>query len=253
MSGIMHEKVVVVTGGGSGIGAASAKILAAQGAQVVIGYHRNSEAAEAVCAALPGVGHFCISIIINDSGSISKAVSEISSRTRRVDVLVNSAGSTMPIPASDLDALTDELFDEITQVNLRSTFSVIRAFRPLLGQSNNAAIVNIGSLAGRTGVGSNLAYSAAKAGLHTLTMGLARVLSPKIRVFTVSPGGVDTEFVKSRDPAKMVHNATVTPLKKVTSPESVAETVLACAALLNSSTGIEIIVDEGRHLVGWPL
>jgi 3-oxoacyl-[acyl-carrier protein] reductase len=253
MHGLMQDKVVVVTGGGSGIGAASAKVLAEQGAQVVIGYHRNVEGAEAVCASLAGGNHFCVQLIINDAESISKAVADISSRVGHVDVLVNSAGSTKPIAASDLDALTDDVFDNITQINLRSAFSVIRAFRPLLDQGSDAAIINIGSLAGRTGVGSNLAYSASKGGLHTLTMGLARVLSPKIRVFTVSPGGVDTQFVKSRDPAKMVHNATVTPLKKVTSPESVAESVLACAALMNSSTGIEIIVDEGRHLIGWPL
>lgn len=253
MPGLMHEKVVVITGGGSGIGAASAKILAEQGAQIIIGYHHNVDGAKAICAALPGSDHFCVPIVINDAESITSAVSEITSRTGRVDALINSAGSTVPIPAPDLDALTDDLFDEITQVNLRSAFAVIRAFRPLLDLGTNAAIINIGSLAGRTGVGSNLAYSAAKGGLHTLTMGLARVLSPKIRVFTVSPGGVDTQFVKSRDPAKMIHNATVTPLQKVTSPQSVAESVLACVALMNSSTGIEIIVDEGRHLIGWPL
>lgn len=249
----MHNRVVVITGGGSGIGAASAKILAEQGAQIIIGYHRNVEGAEAVCASLPVADHFCVPIIINDADSIANAVTMITRRTGRVDALINSAGSTVPIPANDLDALTDDLFDEITQVNLRSAFAVIRAFRPLLEQGSNASIINIGSLAGRTGVGSNLAYSASKGGLHTLTMGLARVLSPKIRVFTVSPGGVDTQFVKSRDPAKMIHNATVTPLQKVTTADSVAQSVLACAALMNSSTGIEIIVDEGRHLIGWPL
>jgi 3-oxoacyl-[acyl-carrier protein] reductase len=253
MTELMQDKVVVITGGGSGIGAASAKILAEQGAKVVIGYHNNVDGAEAVCASLPGSGHFCVQLIINDAASIANAVAEITSCCGHVDALVNSAGSTKPIAASDLDALTDDIFDEITQTNLRSVFTVIRAFRPLLEIGANAAIVNIGSLAGRTGVGSNLAYSAAKGGLHTLTMGLARVLSPKIRVFTVSPGGVDTQFVKSRDPAKMIHNATITPLKKVTSPQSVAESVLACTALMNSSTGIEIIVDEGRHLIGWPL
>lgn len=250
---MMQNKVVVITGGGSGIGAASAKLLADQGAQIVVGYHHNADGADAVCASLPKGDHFSVQIIINDADSIANAVTEIGARTGHVDLLINSAGSTTPIAANDLDALTDDHFDQIIQINLRSTFAVIRAFRPLLEKGTNASIVNIGSLAGRTGVGSNLAYSAAKAGLHTLTMGLARVLSPKIRVFTVSPGGVDTQFVKSRDPAKMIYNATVTPLQKVTSPDNVAQSVLACAALMNSSTGIEIIVDEGRHLIGWPL
>lgn len=253
MPGMMHDKIAVITGGGSGIGAASAAILAEQGARVVVGYHQNTDAAEAVLATLPGSGHFCLPIIINDAESLANAVSEITSRAGRIDALINSAGSSGPIPASDLDALTDERFDETLQINLRSTFSVIRAFRPLLDQGTDSAIINIGSLAGRTGVGSNLAYCAAKAGLHTLTMGLARALSPKIRVFTVSPGGVDTGFIKNRDPSKMVKNSTATPLAKVTTAQDVAQSVLACAALMGSSTGIEIVVDEGRHLVGWPL
>lgn len=253
MPGMMHEKIVVITGGGSGIGAATAKILAEQGARIIVAYHHNVDAAEAVCATLPGPDHFCQSIVINDAQSIANAVTEITSRCGHIDALVNSAGSTVPIPAADLDALTDERFDEITQINLRSTFSVIRAFRPLLDLGANAAIVNIGSLAGRTGVGSNLAYCAAKAGVHAITMGLARALSPKIRVFTISPGGVDTDFVKNRDPSKMIKNSTATPLAKVTTAKDVAQSVLACTALFNSSTGIEIVVDEGRHLVGWPL
>lgn len=253
MTGMMHDKIVVITGGASGIGAASANLLAEQGAQIVIGYHHNAEAAEAVRAALPGPNHFCLPIIINNAQSIANAVAEITSRTGRVDALINSAGSSAPIPLADLEALTDERFDEITQINLRSTFTVIRAFRPLLDKGTDPSIVNIGSLAASTGVGSNLAYCAAKAGLHGLTIGLARVLAPKIRIFTVSPGGVDTGFIKNRDPERMIKNSAATPLAKVTSADDVAKAVLSCTALLGSSTGIEIIVDEGRHLVGWPL
>lgn len=253
MSGLMQDKVVVVTGGGSGIGAASAQLLAEHGATIVVGYHHNNKAAEAIVNDLPGTGHIAISIVIDNADSIAKAVSTLSEQFGRVDVLVNSAGNSKPIPLPDLDGLSDDYFDESNAINLRAPFSVIRAFRPLLEKGTDAAIINIGSLGGRTGVASNMAYVAAKAGLHALTLSLGRVLAPKVRTFTVSPAGVDTNFIKGRDPSVMINNSKKTPLAKLTTPPDVAKSVLACAALMTSSTGLEIIVDEGRHLIGWPL
>ncbi|WP_245429046.1 SDR family NAD(P)-dependent oxidoreductase, partial [Rhodoplanes elegans] len=183
-----------------------------------------------------------------DAESLAAAAARIAEEFGSVDVLVNSAGRSTSIPTRDLAALTDDIFDEITRVNLRGPFAVIRTLQPLMQASPGAVIVNIGSVAALTGVGSNLAYCAAKAGVHALTVALAKILGPAIRVVTVSPGAVDTGFVRGRAPGALEKIADGTPLKKITSPDAVADAVLACVVHLTSSTGIEVRVDEGRHL-----
>lgn len=254
MTALMTGKTALVTGAGSGIGAATARILAAEGARVAVGYHNDADGAAAVVESLPGEGHIALRCKIDDADSLAAAVDELQGAFGHLDVLVNSAGSTTPVPLHDLDALDDALFDRIVRINLRAPFSAIRNFAPLLRNApDDAVIVNVGSLAAYTGSGSNLAYAAAKAGLAALSKGLARVLGPKIRVLSVAPAGVDTDFVKGRDPALLKKHAGAVPLKKATTPDDVARSVLACAALLTSSTGIDVIVDEGRHVVGWPL
>jgi 3-oxoacyl-[acyl-carrier protein] reductase len=253
MSGLLQGRCALVTGAGSGIGAATARLLAEHGAVVALGYHNDSTGAEAVCAALPNAGHFVLQLKIDDPASLEAGFARVAADFGRLDILVNSAGASRRVPLADLDALDDATFKQITDVNLAAPFAVIRRFRPLLDKSDAAAVVNISSLAASTGVGSNHAYAASKGGLNTLTMGLARILAPRIRVFSVSPAGVDTDFLKGRNPAVLTDGAKTVPLAKVTGPDDVALAVLACAALLTSSTGIDIVVDEGRHLVGWPL
>jgi 3-oxoacyl-[acyl-carrier protein] reductase len=248
MSVALTGKTVVVTGGTSGIGAATARLFANDGARVAIGYHSDAEKARQVAADLPGTGHIAVRMKIDDEASLKAAAEQIATAFGHIDVLVNSAGRTVVIPARDLDRLTDDVFDEVTRVNLRGPFSVIRTLVPLLKAAPEAVIVNIGSVAALTGVGSNLAYCASKAGVHALTIALAKVLAPTIRVLTVSPGAVDTDFVKGRAPGALDKIAAGTPLGKVTSADAVAQSVLACAVSLTSSTGIEVRVDEGRHL-----
>lgn len=125
---------------------------------------------------------------------------------------------------------------------------MIRAFRPLLEHGEQAAIVNISSIAARTGLGSSLAYLSAKAGVDALTIALAKVLAPKIRVFSVSPAGVDTDFVPGRTREQLEKIAERLPLAHVTTADDVARATLACIVNLTSSTGIVVPVDEGRHL-----
>ena len=152
------------------------------------------------------------------------------------------------MPAADLEGLTDEIFDRTVSLNLRGPFAMVRAFRPLLERGSGAAIVNISSIAARTGLGSSLAYLAAKAGVDALTIALAKVLAPKIRVFSVSPAGVDTDFVAGRSREQLQKIAKKLPLAHVTTPDDVARAVVACIVNLTSSTGIVVPVDEGRHL-----
>ena len=244
----VRPRVAVITGASGGIGRATAERLAALGASIVIGYHGNREKAEALAAALPGKGHLPLRIAIEEADSIAEAVAAVETRFGAVDLLVNNGGATEVVPADDLDGLTDALFDRITQINLRGPFAMVPAFRPLLSRGQDAAVVNVSSIAARTGMGSNLAYCAAKAGLDALTIGLAKALAPDIRVFSVSPAGVDTGFVPGRPREKLEAMAKILPLQRLTTPDDVARAIIACATLLTSSTGIVVPVDEGRHL-----
>lgn len=241
-------KVALVTGANSGIGKAIAARLAAMGSAVVVGYNSRREMAEEVVGGLQGAGHVAIRIAIDDPASIAEAVQAVQARFGRLDVLVNCGGATTPVPANDLDRLTDEIFDRTVTLNLRGPFAMIRAFRPLLERGEQAAIVNISSIAARTGLGSSLAYLSAKAGVDALTIALAKVLAPKIRVFSVSPAGVDTDFVPGRTREQLEKTAERLPLAHVTTPDDVARAAVACIVNLTSSTGIVVPVDEGRHL-----
>lgn len=241
-------KVALVTGGNSGIGKAIAARLAASGSSVVVGYNSRREQAEEVVASLQGTGHLALRIAIDDSASIAESAKAVGQRYGRLDALVNNGGATMPVPANDLDRLTDEIFDRTVSLNLRGPFAMIRAFRPLLERGEQAAIVNVSSIAARTGVGSSLAYLSAKAGVDALTIALAKVLAPRIRVFSVSPAGVDTDFVPGRTREQLEKVAEKLPLGRVTMPDDVARAVIACISHLTSSTGIVVPVDEGRHL-----
>lgn len=241
-------KVALVTGASSGIGKATAARLAAAGSTVVVGYNSRKEQAEEVVAGLQGSGHVALRVAIDDAASIADAVKDIDRRFGRLDALVNNGGATTPVPLSDLDKLTDEIFDRTVSLNLRGPFAMIRAFRPLLERGEQPAIVNVSSIAARTGVGSSLAYLSAKAGVDALTIALAKVLAPKIRVFSVSPAGVDTDFVPGRTREALEKVAEKLPLGRVTTPDDVARAVIACISNLTSSTGIIVPVDEGRHL-----
>lgn len=241
-------KVALVTGGNSGIGRAIAARLASMGTTVVVGYNSRREMADDVVRGLQGSGHFAMRIAIDDAASVADAAAMVRERFDGLDALINCGGATTPVAASDLDALTDEIFDRAVTVNLRGPFAMVRAFRPLLERRESAVIVNISSIAARTGVGSSLAYLAAKGGLDALTIALAKVLAPKVRVFSVSPAGVDTDFVPHRTRDQLQKTAEKFPLGKVTSPDDVARAVIACIVNLTSSTGIIVPVDEGRHL-----
>jgi 3-oxoacyl-[acyl-carrier protein] reductase len=240
--------VVVVTGGSRGIGAATAKVLAEAGARVVITHRDSEQAANDVCASLPGSGHRVIRAPAADTAAIEAAAASVAAQEGRLDVLVNNAATTKVIPHKDLDALDDELFDTILKTNVRGAFATVRAFRKLLAADGGGVIVNISSLAARQAGGSNIAYCASKAGLDNMTVALARALAPEVRVLSVAPGLVDTEFTKAWDPAVRQRYLERSVLGRLPTPQDVALAVLAAVTLMPATTGAVIPVDAGRPL-----
>ena len=244
----LKGKIAVVTGGSSGIGATTVRMLAAEGATVYVGYNKGRERAEKLIGELPGSGHQPIHIVLEDTASIRAAAKTVGDAHRHVDIVINSAGFTKPVPHNDLEALTDEIIDSLMVANVRGPFAVIRAFAPLLKASRDGTIINVSSISGFTGSGSSVAYCAAKAALDTMTMSLGRALGPEIRVLCVSPGAVNTDFVPGRGPAQLEKVAQATPLKKIVQPEDVARAILACVTHLKVTTGAIIVCDGGRFL-----
>jgi 3-oxoacyl-[acyl-carrier protein] reductase len=245
----LDGKVAVVTGGSSGIGAATVRMLAQAGAHVVVGYNKGAERARALVAELPGSRHRAARIVLDDSSTMRQLADEVRDEYGRCDVLVNSAGFTKPVPHANLDALDDALFDSMLIVNVRGPFAMIRALAPLLKASGDGIVVNVSSISGVTGSGSSVAYCAAKAALDTMTVSLARALGPHIRLMGVSPGAVETDFVPGRDHAALEKVAQATPLKRIVQPEDVARTILACVTHLKVTTGARIVCDGGRFMV----
>jgi 3-oxoacyl-[acyl-carrier protein] reductase len=246
--GTLDGKVAVVTGASSGIGAASARLFAAAGARVVVGYNRGIDRANAVVGGLAGSGHKAMHLPLEDTTQIKRVAAAVRDEFGRADILVNSAGFTRMVAHSDLDALDDDLIDQVLTANVRGPFATIRAFVPLLRESGDGVIVNISSGAAQSGTGSSIIYGASKAALNTMSMALARVLGPEIRVVVVAPGMVHTDFVPGRTEEMMARAAMATPLKRAIEAEDVALAVLACATHLTHTTGSIISVDAGRHL-----
>jgi 3-oxoacyl-[acyl-carrier protein] reductase len=244
----MQDKVVVVTGGSGGIGSEIVRAFALAGATVVFTYRNAKEGAEKLLAQLGPGGHWTRALDVDDSAALNMLAADVERKHKRCDVLVNCAGITRFVAHAELDALDDELIDRIFRVNWRGAFASVRAFRPLLASTGDALVVNISSIAGVTAMGSNIAYCASKAALDSMTRSLARALAPAIRVVSVSPGLVDTEFVHGLDQGWRDEQARRTPLGRLATPHEVGAAVLAVATTLKYSNGCIIPVDGGRPL-----
>ena len=166
----LQGKVAIVTGGSSGIGAAAVRMLADEGASVVVGYHHGVERAQAIIAKLPGDGHRAMQIELEDSATMRQAADEVRGAFGRADILVNSAGSPSRSRTPTSRRSTTRCSTRMLIANVRGPFAMIRAFAPLLRDSGDGVVVNVSSIAGFTGSGSSIAYCGAKAAVDNMTM-----------------------------------------------------------------------------------
>ncbi len=240
----LKDQTAVVTGANGGIGRAVCERLAKQQARVVGITRSNTDQLQQYLDSLPNGPH----LAFHGDVTVKEDLEKIASSLDSCDILVTSAGHSRPIPHKDLDAVTDEFFEEILTANLRSVFTTIRTFKPLLDSSNNALIVNISSASTlRPGHGSNVAYVSAKAGVEALTKNLALALAPHIRVVSVCPSSVDTGFL-THGPEFYQRMAQGTPLGRIATPNDIAAAVIALATSMRFTTGNTFAIDGGRTL-----
>jgi 3-oxoacyl-[acyl-carrier protein] reductase len=247
-------RVAIVTGGGTGIGRAVALQLARAGAKaVVVCWSRSAAEAQATAEELGSLGVEGVAhkADIAREPEVKAMVAETVRRFGRLDVLVNNAGTTRFIPHADLDALTDEVWDEILGVNVKGTFYASRAAAPEL-RKVKGVIVNVASVAAHRATGSSIPYAVSKAGIVQLTRALALALAPDVRVNSVSPGLVSSRwfrraFGEEAAVAQEELAEAATPMRAVATPDDVAHAVMAFITA-DMITGQDLVVDGGRNI-----
>ena len=251
----MQNGVAIVTGSSSGVGAACARQLADLGAHVVINYSRNEEGARATQAACEELGAetLVVQADVADGEQCTALAQAALDRWGRVDALVNNAGTTKFVQHTDLDGLSSEDFLRIFSVNTLGPFMMTRAVVPAMQLGKRGSIVNVSSIAGITGVGSSIAYAASKGALNTMTLSLARVLGPFIRVNTICPGFIQGDWLRrglgdEAYEASKRRVAASSPLNVASTPDDIAAGVLYFVTGADVVTGETLIMDGGSHL-----
>jgi ketoreductase RED2 len=241
--GPQQGRVVAVTGSSSGIGAATARAFADAGASVLVNSARSVAEGEAVAASLPDALY--VQGDITAEGMPERLVAAALDRWGRLDTLVNNAGTTAVIPHHDLQAASVDVWRRIFEVNVFGTWAMSVAAMPALREAHGS-IVNVASVAGVRPTGSSVPYAASKAALNHMTVLLAKVVGPEVRVNAVAPGLVDTPWTEDWDVVREVVRQ-VAPLKRSGRPEDVAEVILALAQTAYV-TGQVLVVDGGLSL-----
>ncbi|MFE4570638.1 SDR family NAD(P)-dependent oxidoreductase [Paenibacillus chitinolyticus] len=244
----MQNKVAWVTGGGTGIGRATSLELARRGAIVVVSYSQSREDAESAVRMIAEEGGRAAAFKadVTRESEVNELAERIAARYGSIDLLVNNASVTRHIPMSDLDSATEEVWDELYAVNVKGMFTCAKAAAPRMQKNKSGAIVNVGSIAGLTGLGSSIPYAVSKAAVHGLTKSLAQALAPEIRVNCVAPGAVATRWWQGREETM---NALIgkLPLQRIATPEDIAQII--CSLLEQEAvTGQILTADAGQTL-----
>ncbi len=246
---------VLVTGGSSGIGAASALQLAEKGCRVAVNYRANESGAADTVAACEGAGveAFAIQGDVSDDSACRRMAEAVEARWGRLDGLVNNAGATRFHDPFDLEGLTADDFASSYAVNVTGAFQMARAVVPAMKRAGGGAIVNVSSFAAAIGAGSSIAYTASKGAVNTLTLCLARVLAPEIRVNCVAPTLTDTRWNRSGLGDKRYEKVlsgfvASAPLKRKIVAEDVADAIVWLVTGAELVTGEIVPISAGTHL-----
>jgi NAD(P)-dependent dehydrogenase (short-subunit alcohol dehydrogenase family) len=254
--GDLQDKVAIVTGSATGIGAATAIALARRGANIVINYSKSEAEANATADAVRDTGAD-VRVVQGDVAQdedCRKLAAIAVEAWGRIDILVNNAGTTKFAAHADLDALSADDWLGIYSVNVVGPFQMIRACREPLKAHWDGAVVNVSSIAAVAGIGSSIAYAASKGALNTMTLSLARALAPEVRVNAVCPGYVATPWFTKRfgqEASDRIAETTAegNPLKRVASSEDIANAVVFFATPESHQiTGETLLIDSGMHL-----
>ncbi len=251
------NSVAIVTGGGTGVGAATSQLLAKRGWSVVVNYSRSRAEAEATVAEILASGGQAIAAQadVADDAACQAMVALTVATYGRVDLLVNCAGTTDFIPFNDLDQVTDEVWQRIYQVNVIGAFHCARAVRESMLASGGGQIINVSSVAAQLGQGSSIPYCCSKAALDNLTVSLARTLAPRIRVNGVAPGFIAGRWTQNGlgdryDGLVAAYEKTL-PLGQVCTPGDIAEGIMSLVTGSSLVTGQTLTVDGGMMISGF--
>jgi len=251
-----ERRAVLITGAASGIGAATARRFIHEGWQVAVNHPDESQrdAAAALAAGANASGQRGIALqgdVTRDADCVQLVAATVKA-LGRLDALVNAAGISKMVPHANLHDLSAEDFQRIYAVNTIGPFQMIRAAAPHLKATGRGAVVSISSRAALMGSGSSIAYAASKGALNTLTLSLARVLAPEVRVNAVCPALVEQGFVERLAPdtfaQRRAHQIAVSPLQRIGHPDEVAETIHWLIASASMMTGAIVELDFGMHL-----
>jgi len=250
-------KAAVVTGSSSdeGIGAACARLLATRGCNVVVNYATDQKGGEAIAAECRGKGVDCIAVQadVSQDADCRRLVAAAIERWGRLDVLINNAAVTKPIPHKRMDLLDGDEFLRIYSVNLVGNYQMCRAAAPHLKATGDAAIVNISSVGAMRAGGSSMAYTASKGALNNLTLSMARALAPEVRVNALCPGGMLGNWTRKiltekQYEERVARAKTEFPLRRPIMPHDVAVATMFLVEGATVMTGECIRMDCGQHL-----
>lgn len=243
-----QRKAALVTGSATGVGRACAVRFAKLGFAVAVNYSKSeADARETVkLVEAEGAPALLCKANVAEETQVWEMVAQVAEALGRIDVLVNNAATTHFVPHTDLDALTNEVWQSIFSVNVMGAFYCTRAAMPLL-KAAKGNVVNVTSVAGLTGQGSSIPYCASKAALNCMTQSLARAFGPDVRVNAVAPGPINTRWLAGREAhvAKYLEQA---PLGRAAEPDDIADAVVYLATGTTLTTGQVLVVDGGRTM-----
>ena len=244
----MSERVALVTGSTSGIGAAIARRLASDGYKVALHSRSSGDVGRRMADELSGASYHQADLA--DEQATGGLVAAVLRRHGRLDVLINNAGEAARIPHADLKAATPAVWRRMLDVNLIAPFVLVAeaetALRKAAEEGRPSCVVNIGTHAGARPKGASIPYATAKAGLHHVTRLLALALGPAIRVNCVAPGLVETAMGANWPEATELWN-TRSPMRRPAKPDDIADLVAALVAN-DYVTGEIVIADGGLNL-----